>query len=53
MLAAIDALNKGTPLNLTHLAHRLGYYDQAHFITKFRTLTGRAPSTYKNVKSEL
>ncbi|MDB5033912.1 MAG: AraC family transcriptional regulator [Chlorobi bacterium] len=32
---------------LTPLAHRHGYFDQAHFIRHFRRATGMTPSSYK------
>ncbi len=33
-------------LNLTALAHRAGYYDQAHFIREFKEFSGLLPSEY-------
>lgn len=32
--------------NLDHLSHRLGYYDQAHFIKDFRNYFGASPARY-------
>jgi AraC-like DNA-binding protein len=32
--------------DLTGLAYKCGYFDQAHFIKKFREFTGKAPSEY-------
>lgn len=46
MLEAVDALNNGGDENLTALAHRLGYFDQAHFTRTFAALTGNPPSFY-------
>jgi AraC-like DNA-binding protein len=33
------------------LAHRLGYYDQAHLINEFRRLAGMTPEDYARVRS--
>ncbi|VAW20645.1 Transcriptional regulator, AraC family [hydrothermal vent metagenome] len=46
MLAAVDALNRGKNINLTQLAHDLGYYDSSHFGRVFKELTGAAPSSF-------
>lgn len=46
ILAAVDALNKGDQISLTELAHGLGYFDQAHFVRAFCSLTGNSPSFY-------
>ncbi|MGH0001716.1 helix-turn-helix domain-containing protein [Pseudovibrio ascidiaceicola] len=46
MLAAVDAINNGQDLNLTDLAHSLGYFDQSHFNNAFKKLTGHTPSHY-------
>lgn len=32
--------------NLTQLTYRLGYFDQAHFIRDFRSVTGRSPKHF-------
>jgi AraC-like DNA-binding protein len=32
--------------NLTGLAHAAGFFDQAHFIKKFRAFTGQAPQQF-------
>ncbi len=32
--------------NLSQLSHDLGYFDQAHFIHDFKSITGRTPSIY-------
>ncbi|WP_411021779.1 helix-turn-helix domain-containing protein, partial [Salmonella sp. s11597] len=37
-------LARGEPLDLTALAHALGYFDQSHFIREFRSQVGRTPS---------
>lgn len=38
---AVDLKVKSS--NLTDLAHRAGYYDQAHFIREFKKRTGKSP----------
>ena len=45
MLAAVDEINRGEKTNLTDLAHRLGYFDSAHFGRAFKNLTGLSPSS--------
>lgn len=47
MLEAVTSLNEGRDLNLTTLAHELGYFDQAHFSHAFTALTGKPPSSYR------
>ncbi|MEO5806691.1 helix-turn-helix domain-containing protein [Devosia sp.] len=47
MIEAVEALNRGEALSLTELAHRLGFFDQAHFTHTFQALTGTAPSAYR------
>ena len=37
----------------TTIAHRCGYYDQAHFINDFRLLTGVSPSGYAETRSSV
>lgn len=44
MIDAVEALNRGDTTDLTDLAHRLGYFDQAHFTRAFTELTGQPPS---------
>ena len=46
MIEAVDALNRGEAVSLTALAHRLGYFDQAHFTHAFEALTGKPPSAF-------
>ncbi len=48
MIEAVEALNRGEAPSLTDLAHRLGFFDSAHFTHRFQTLTGMAPSVYKD-----
>ena len=45
-----DALPR---LSWTTIAHRCGYYDQAHLINDFRQLTGVLPSEYVATKSSV
>lgn len=47
MIEAVETLNRGEQVNLTVLAHRLGYFDQAHFSKAFKALVGRPPSVYR------
>ncbi|OMG71282.1 AraC family transcriptional regulator [Burkholderia ubonensis] len=44
---AADKLASGEPIDLTELAHALGYFDQAHFTRDFRKLVGKAPAEYR------
>jgi AraC-like DNA-binding protein len=37
----------------TAIAHRCGYYDQAHLISDFRLLTGISPSQYESTRSSV
>ncbi|MBW9262474.1 MAG: helix-turn-helix transcriptional regulator [Candidatus Thiodiazotropha sp. (ex. Lucinisca nassula)] len=39
-------LSKGQSINLTELAYRSGYFDQAHFIKDFKRYTGMTPGQY-------
>ncbi|MCG7984359.1 MAG: helix-turn-helix transcriptional regulator [Candidatus Thiodiazotropha lotti] len=39
-------LSKGHSINLTELAYRSGYFDQAHFIKDFKRYTGMTPGQY-------
>jgi AraC-like DNA-binding protein len=41
-----DELMFNPALNLTDLAYRFGYFDQAHFIQDFKQLTGKTPSVF-------
>ncbi|WP_051213555.1 helix-turn-helix domain-containing protein [Maritalea myrionectae] len=43
MIEAVEAINRGEERSLTALAHRLGYFDQAHFSKAFSSLIGRTP----------
>jgi len=39
-------MHEGFYRNLTHLAHGMGYFDQAHFIREFKGLTQQTPLRY-------
>jgi len=41
-----QAMARRQPLSLTDLAHRSGYFDQAHFIKDFKRYTGMTPGQY-------
>lgn len=41
-----QTLARGQPINLTELAYRSGYFDQAHFIKDFKRYTGMTPGQY-------
>jgi len=43
----IERLEAGEPLNWPDLALELGYFDQAHLINDFRTITGYSPADYQ------
>ncbi len=44
--SAMKALQVSRSQSLTSLAHRLGYFDQAHFIREFKSITHRTPREY-------
>lgn len=43
---ALHLLKQSTPKRLTDIAFECGYYDQSHFITDFKLLTGTSPRHY-------
>jgi AraC-like DNA-binding protein len=43
----IERLEAGDPLNWPDLALELGYFDQAHLINDFRSITGYSPADYQ------
>jgi AraC-like DNA-binding protein len=43
----VSRLEAGEPLNWPDLALELGYYDQAHLIHDFRSITGYSPAGYQ------
>lgn len=44
---AADRLAGGVEVDLTELAHALGYFDQAHLSRDFRRLIGKTPAEYR------
>jgi AraC-like DNA-binding protein len=53
-LRRVFQLSDASPrLSWTTIAHRCGYYDQAHLINDFRQLTGVLPSEYVATKSSV
>ena len=44
---AVEELNSGYAGSITDLAHRLGWYDQAHFTRDFSGLVGETPKAYR------
>jgi len=45
---ALLHLSKDPKQSLTKLAYDLNFYDQAHFINSFKTITGITPTQYSN-----
>ena len=45
---AVTELDEGYAGTLTDLAHRYGWYDQAHFIRDFTALVGVTPGQYRD-----
>jgi AraC-like DNA-binding protein len=50
--SVIRLANGRTAVNLTEIAHRCGYYDQAHMIREFRLLSGATPTDYLKHRDE-
>jgi AraC-like DNA-binding protein len=44
--ALLKSLQQQPSINLTHLAHDAGYYDQPHFNREFRMMAGITPKQY-------
>jgi AraC-like DNA-binding protein len=44
--AEVPAAVVGSDVNLSALAQRLGYFDQAHFTRDFKRVTGVSPGRY-------
>ncbi len=43
---ALYEKSKNSELNITEIAHKCGYFDQAHMINDFKTLSGITPKNY-------
>lgn len=43
---AIYEKSRNSDLNMTEIAHKCGYFDQAHMINDFKTLSGITPKNY-------
>jgi AraC-like DNA-binding protein len=48
--AAVRATDPARPVDWLEIAHRAGYYDQAHFGHDFRTFTGMTPTRYLDIR---
>ena len=46
----LEELDPASNVNWTELAHRFGFYDQAHFNHEFRKLSGLFPSEYLEMR---
>lgn len=47
---ARELIARNPGVQLTHVAHDCGFYDQAHFIRHFQKITGQTPGQYKQRK---
>lgn len=47
MNALLGAIDPGSPIPWTTLAHRFGFFDQAHFNREFKRFSGLSPSRYQ------
>jgi AraC-like DNA-binding protein len=52
LLEAVEKMNEGHIPEWPRLAADLGYYDQAHFIKDFKSITGKSPEEYTRLLSE-
>lgn len=50
VIDAVAALDSDTGESLADLAHRLGWFDQAHFTRDFRRVTGETPAAYARAR---
>jgi len=50
--SVIRLANGRMSVNWTEIAHRCGYYDQAHMIREFRLLSGATPTNYLKHRDE-
>jgi AraC-like DNA-binding protein len=48
----VERFNRGTETDWAALALDLGYFDQAHLINDFRTMTGYSPTEYRALLSK-
>lgn len=48
--AVLEGLHDVPARQMTHLAHRFGYSDQAHFIHELKAFTGYTPSQYLSAR---
>jgi AraC-like DNA-binding protein len=44
---ALASIPHDRPVDWAEIAHRSGYFDQAHFVREFRAFTGLVPSAYR------
>jgi AraC-like DNA-binding protein len=48
--AAVRAIDAAGPVDWSEVAHRAGFYDQAHFGNELRACTGMTPTQYLGVR---
>ena len=48
--AAVRAIDAAGPVDWSEVAHRAGFYDQAHFGNERRAFTGTTPTQYLGVR---
>jgi AraC-like DNA-binding protein len=48
--AAVRAIDAAGPVDWSEVAHRAGFYDQAHFGNELRAFTGMTPTQYLGVR---
>ena len=46
-------LNENQTIDLTSVAYHCGYFDQAHFINDFKSITGIKPTVFINERSQI
>ena len=47
----LEQIHSGTQIDWAQLAAELGYFDQAHLIRDFKSITGYAPTEYTGMQS--